>query len=76
MDSFGLSDVVNRIEKEGLNIVIGEVEMSLKQLVLGYVIQQNRDGYYYPIPLLKELFFRDRDTIKTRLRGIILELKD
>ena len=72
MDSFSLTDVVEKIEKEGLKIGIKEIEKSLRQLTLGYVIQKSKNSYYYPIPLLKEMLFEDRETIETKFRGIVL----
>ena len=75
MESFSLTDIVGRIEKEGLEIGIKEVERSLRQLTLGYVIQKRKNRYYYPIPLLIEMLLEDRETIETQLKGIVLGLK-
>jgi len=76
MDSFNLTDVVEKIEKEGLEIGIKEIERSLRQLTLSYVIQKSKSRYYYPIPLFKEMLFEDRKTIETQFRGIVLSLKN
>jgi len=74
MDSFTLTDVVEEIKKKGLEIVIKEIEKSLRELTLGYVIQKNRKRYYYPVPLLREMLLEDRESIEMLLEGIVWEL--
>jgi len=58
-ESFRLGDVVEGLEKYGLNIDIERVNESLDRLVLGYVLGKHKGNYAYQIPLLKERILED-----------------
>jgi len=58
-ESFRLGNVVEGLEKYGLNIDIERVNESLDRLVLGYVLGKHKGNYSYQIPLLKERILED-----------------
>ena len=74
-DYFTLSDVVEKIKEENVQLSIEEIETSLKQLSLGYVLKKEKNLYSYQIPLLKEFLVEDnnRDIL---LFSIVKELKN
>ena len=75
-NNFSLSDVVEKIKEKNLQLKIEEIESSLKQLNLSYVLKKEKNLYSYQIPLLKEFLLEDSKSTKISLFSIINELKN
>ena len=74
-DYFTLREVVEKIKEQNLQLSIEEIETSLKQLSLGYVLKKEKNLYSYQIPLLKEFLVED-DNKDILLFSIVKELEN
>ncbi len=75
LENFTLSDVVDLIKKQNIEFSIEEIETSLKQLDLSYVLKKEKNSYSYQVPLLKEFLLEDTDSMEISLYSLLIELK-
>ena len=53
--SFTFSDLLGILAKQGFSAAPEAVKRSLVRLVLAFILRQKDGGYYYPVPLFREL---------------------
>ena len=73
-ESFRLSDVVELLKEQGLEIDVNHVNKSLERLVVGYIFEERKKNYSYRVPLFREKLLED--DIEILLDGDVEGLKE
>lgn len=72
---FSLMDIILLFEGKDLEIELEYVENSLKQLLLGYVLEKRNNKYFHRVPLVKNILFNNKEGVEIQARQIIRELR-
>ena len=75
LTDFSLSDVLGYVKEKEIELSIEEIEVSLKQLNLSYVLKKENNLYGYQVPMLKEFLLEEALEIEMILSSLIQELK-
>ena len=74
--NFSLSDVLGYIKNKEIELSIEEIEASLKQLNLSYILKKENNLYSYQVPMLKEFLLEEALEIEMILSSLVVELKN
>jgi len=75
LTDFSLSDVLGYVKEKEIELSIEEIEVSLKQLNLSYVLKKENNLYGYQVPMLKEFLLEEELELEMILSSLIQELK-